>query len=225
MAALTHYLTNNSASVGSDLSDTDPGAEAYRSPVTGWIVSTGTTNRSPYANDVEQAAATFVDNTPPDGTLDTINGDFWTSPILNGDFASANWEVHACVRANTNGGAQDGNIYCRLFKGANQDGSGATEITGAAQTSTAYTNLATSATQDCVMTFNPGAFTLTNEYYFVQLACGRTGAGGMTSADVDFRIGNASALGSRVVTADFTPAAVTDSDTPYVGGGYYPAEG
>jgi hypothetical protein len=210
MAALTWYLTDNSVSVGSDLSDTDPGAEAARSPTTGWVVSTGSTNHSPYANDVEQAASTFADTNPPDGSLDTTNGDFWVSPApLSGDFANANWSIHFAARAGNNGGAQDGRMRCRLFRGANQDGSGATEITAAQQQGGLVTNLATSATQVSTATFNPGAITLTNEYIFVQLAWERTGAGGMTNSDVNVRIGNGSGTGSRVVTADFTAAAPT----------------
>lgn len=212
MAALTWYLTNNSVSNGSDLSETDPGAEAYRSPVTGWIVSTGATNHSPWENDVERAAATFIATTQPNGTLESIsgNGDFWTSPApLSGDFANANWSVHFACRAQTNGGAQDGRMRCRLFRGPNQDGSGATEITAAQQQGGLVTDLATSATQVSTATFNPGAFSITNEYIFVELAWERTGAGGMTTSDVNARIGNGSGTGSRVVTADFTAAAVS----------------
>jgi len=205
MPAITWYLTNNSVSVGSDLSLTDPGAEAFRAPVTGWVVATGATNRSEYFNDVERAAATFVNTNPPDGTLDTTNGDFWTSPtILNGDFAAANWVISFCVRANTAGGAQDGQAYARIFRGPNQDGSGATQITGAATAGTVVTNLATTATQTSTITINPGVFKVTFEYIFIQLAWGRTGAGGGATADVDLRIGNASAAGSRVVTSNFT---------------------
>jgi hypothetical protein len=205
MATITWYLTNNSASIGSDLSTSDPGAEAYRSPTTGWIVSTGSTNRSEYYNDVERAAATFSGTTVPDGTLDTTNGDFWVSPTtLNGSFASANWTISVCVRAQTVGGAQDGLAYARIFRGPNQDGSSATEVTSAATAGTTTTDLATSATQTSTITVNPGAFAVRNEYIFVQIAWERTGAGGMTTSDVNIRIGNASSAGSRVLTSDFT---------------------
>lgn len=203
MAALTGYLTNASVSVGSDLSTTDPGAEAYRSPVTGWIVGTGATNHSAWANDVEQASATFVDLLPPDGSLDTTNGDFWAWPTtLHGDFASANWNIHFGCQANTNGGAQDGRMRCRLFRGANQNGSSATEITAAQQSGGLVTNLAAGTTQVSTATFNPGAFSVTDEYVFVQIGWERTGAGGMASSDVNARIGGASSC--RVVTSDFT---------------------
>ena len=209
MAAITWYLTNSAASVHSDMSETDPGTEAFRSPVTGWVVSTGSTNRSEWFNDIERAASTFVGTTVPDGSIDTTNGDCWRSTnTYSGDFASANWVLSFCCRANTNGGTQDGLIYCRLFRSANADGSSATEITAAAQAGTAITDLNTT-TQTSTVTFNPGAFTVTGEYIFLQLAWERTGAGGMTTSDVNARIGNASGAGSRVVSANFTAAAVT----------------
>lgn len=207
MATITWYLTNNSVSVGSDLSLTDPGAEAYRSPVTGWVVSTGATNHSEYFNDVERAASTFTGTSVPDGSLDTTNGDFWVSPTpLTGDFASGTWNIHFACRANTVGGAQDGRIRVRLFRGPNQDGSGATEITAGQQNGGLVTDLATGTTQVSSASFNPGAFSVNNEYIFVQLAWERTGAGGMTTSDVNVRIGHGSSNGSRVITADFTAA-------------------
>jgi hypothetical protein len=207
MAAKTWYLTDASVSVGSDLSDSDPGTEAYRSPVTGWIVGTGSTNNSEWFNDTERASNTFTGTTVPDGTLDTSNGDFWVSPApLTGDFASGNWTVNLAVRANTGGDTQDGNLVCRLFRGANQDGTSAVEITSAQQSGGAVTNLLTSATQVSTATFNPGAFSVSNEYIFIQLAWHRTGAASMTQYDVNARIGNASGEGSSVVTSDFTTA-------------------
>lgn len=203
-SSLTWYLTNASVSVGSDLSLTDPGAEAFRSPVTGWIVGTGNNNTAPWNNDVELAATAFADTSHPDGSLDTTNGDFWTSPApLTGSFSADNWTVSVCVRANTSGSATDGRARCRLFRGANQDGSSATEITGAAQTGTTVTDVNQSATGTSTITFNPGAFSVSNEYIFIQIAWERTGAGGMAGDDVNARIGNASGGGSRVVTAPF----------------------
>src|ERR1043165_8762520 len=148
MAAITWYLTNNSVGPGSDLSLTDPGAEAYRSPVTGWIVGTGSTNHSEWFNDTERAANTFTGTTVPDGSLDTTNGDFWVSPtVLSGTFDSANWAVKFGCRGNTGGDTQDGRIRCRLFRGPNQDGSSATEITAGHQQGSLVTDLLTSATQ------------------------------------------------------------------------------
>jgi hypothetical protein len=94
--------------------------------------------------------------------------------------------------------------YARIFRGPNQDGTGATEVTASATAGGATTNLATTATQTSAVSINPGAFSVRNEYIFIQLAWGRTGAGGMSTDDVNIRIGNASAAGSRVLTSDFT---------------------
>lgn len=212
MAALTWYATNNLASVHQEMSETDPGTEAYASPVTGWVVSTGGTNHAAFDSQVEVAASAFVDAAPPDGSIDTTNGDCLRSATTySGDFASANWNVHFACRANNNGGAQDGRMRCRLFRSANVDGSGATEITGAQQQGGLVTNLATSATQVSTATFNPGAFTVNAEYIFIQLAWERTGAGGMSTSDVNMRIGNGSGTGTRVISSNFTVASPTGS--------------
>jgi hypothetical protein len=204
---MTWYVTNNlgDGSPHQAMSETDPGTEAYASPVTGWIVSTGATNHSPYDAQVEQAAATFVNTTPPDGSIDTAAGDCWrTDRPYVGDFASANWNVHFACRANTGGDTQDGRIRIRLFRGNINDGNGATEITAGHIQGGLVTNLLTSATQVSTATFNPGAFTVNGEFIFVQLAWERTGAAGMTTYDVNMRIGNASGTGSRVISSDFT---------------------
>src|SRR5690349_10989099 len=64
----------------------------------GWIVSTGTTNRSKWASGTgsgtERAASTFDATTYPNGTLDTTLFDAWrTTNTYSGSFSSANWTV------------------------------------------------------------------------------------------------------------------------------------
>jgi hypothetical protein len=208
MAAITWYATNNLVSVHQEMSTTDPGTEANASPQTGWVVGTGATLHSPFDAQSNQASTTFTATTDPDGTPNTGAGagDCLRSTLpLTGSFASANWQVHFCVRGVTQAGTQDGRIRFRLLRGANADGSGATDISGSQQQGSLVTNLLTSATQDSTLTFNPGAINVANEYIFVQLAWERTGAGGMTTTDVAMRIGNASGNGTRVISADFTP--------------------
>lgn len=204
MAAKTWFATSSLASVHQEMSETDPGTEVTASPTTGWVVSTGASGTAPFNSQVEQAATTFT-GTHPDGSIDTTAGDCLRSTnAYTGSFASANWTVYFAARATTVGGAQDGRMLCRLFRSANADGSGATEITGAAQTGSTVTNLATSATQVSSVAFNPGAFSVSGEYIFVQLAWERTGAGGMTTSDVNMRVGNTSGSGTRVVSSNFT---------------------
>jgi hypothetical protein len=70
------------------------------------------------------------------------------------------------------------------------------------------TNVSTSADFDSNLTFNPGAFSISAQYLFFQIAWERTGAGGMTTSDIDFRTGSSGSVGTRVLTADFTPTEV-----------------
>jgi hypothetical protein len=204
MAAKTFYATNSKASVYQELSETDPGTEAYASPVTGWIGSTGSTNRSEFRPQTERASSTFDATTYPDGSLDTSNGDgFRTTNTYTGTFDSGNWVFHFCVRSNTNTGCS-GKVHVRIFRSTNANGSSATEITSGDNAGTTVTSLASSVTQDSSVTVNPGSVTLTNEYLFFQVAWERTGGGGMTSSDIDMRVGNASSNGTRVVTPNFT---------------------
>lgn len=209
MPAKTWYLTDNSVSIGSDLSETDPGAEGYRSPITGWAVGTGSIDHASYFNDVERTSSNFSGTTQPDGTLNTTSGDFWVSPdTLTGTFDAGNWNIHFSVRANTSPGAT-GRMRCRLFRGANQDGSSATEITAAQQQGGVVTSLSSLATQVSTATFDPGSFSVSSEYIFIQLAWERTGAAGMSTSDVNVRIGDGSGTGSKVVSTNFTATVIT----------------
>jgi hypothetical protein len=204
MAALTWYATSSLADVHQQMSETDPGTEVTASPVTGWIAGNATGNHSPLNSQVEQALATFTATTDPDGTIDTTTGDcFRSANTYTGSFASANWEVRFAARATTATGCS-GRIRCRLLRSANANGSSATEITSGQQTAgTSISSLQTGTTQTTVATFNPGAFSVTNEYIFIQLAWERTGAGGHNNSDVNMRVGNASGAGTRVVSANF----------------------
>ena len=208
MAAKTWYATNNLAGTAhQEMSETDPGTEATSSPQTGWVVGTGATNHASFDAQSNVAAASFTATTQPDGTPVTTAGAgdcLRSTTTYSGSFAAASWQVHFCVRGVTQAGTQDGRIRFRLLRGANADGSGATEITAAQQQGSLVSNLLTSATQDSNLTFSPGAFSVTNEYIFVQLAWERTGAGGHSTTDVAMRIGNASSAGTRVISADFT---------------------
>jgi hypothetical protein len=174
---------------------------------TGWVVGTGATNRSKLEAATERSSSTFDANTYPTGGLDTTLKDaFRSENPYSGSFASGNWVFHFVVRAVSVGGAQDGAIRFRLWK-ADADGSNATEITAAIQSASTVTNVSTSADFDSTLTVNPGAFSISNQYLFVQIAWERTGAGGMTTADIDFRTGSSSTVGTRITTSDFTAAA------------------
>lgn len=210
MAAKVWYMV---PSVLAGLVTTSPGAEAYASGPTGWIVSTGAgPDYSSLAMGGERAATTFGATVQPDGSLDIVNGDFFVSEAAyTGTFAAANWTIDFAVRAQTGGGAHDGNAGFRLFRMSSSDGAGTNvEITAGVQVGSTVTNLATSATQKSSVTFNPGSFSVTNEFIGIQVGWKRTGAGAMTSDDVNLRVGT----GASVVTSsDFSLGATTHATT------------
>lgn len=222
MPAKTWFVTSSLASVHQDMSETDPGAEAYASPVYGWIVSAGAgPDYSKADAQVEQTSATFGATVEPDGSIDVTVGDCWrTTNTYNGTFDTGNWVFHCCVRAQTNGGTQDGRAAFRLFRGANADGTGATEITSARQVGSNTVDLLTTVTQDSTVTVNITGFSVTNEYLFVQLGWERQGGGSMTNSDVNIRVGNTSSNGSRVESPNFTLALITgwirETNQPYL---------
>ncbi|HMF86505.1 MAG TPA: hypothetical protein VK575_00390, partial [Gemmatimonadaceae bacterium] len=217
MVAKTWYVTNNLAGTAhQEMSESSPGAEATASPQTGWVVGTGATLHAKF--DAQSSPSTFSGTTVPASPLVTTAGagDCWrTTNAYTGTFASANWNVHFAARGVTQAGTQDGRIRVRLYRGANADGSSATEITSAHQQGGLITNLLTSATQTSTATFNPGSFSVSNEYIFVQLAWERTGAGGMSTTDVAMRIGVTT--GSRVISSDFSETISGAGDADGVG--------
>lgn len=202
MAVKNYYLTATTADGWRTI---DEATQAAATNADGWIVSTGATNHAEYAVGVERAATTFTATIAPDGTLDTTLKDAFrsTSP-LTGRFASGSWQFNFVVRAVTNAGTQNGRIRFRMIK-ANADGSNATEIT-LGQQSAGLTGAIANTTADFTSTvsFNPGAFTILDQYLFIQIAWERTAAGAMTSSDVNWRTGSSTSAGTRIVTADFT---------------------
>lgn len=211
MAAITWYLTSNLAGTAQqEMSEVDPGAEAFASPVYGFI--TGTVAATNYASadaQTEVPSASFGATAQPDGSIVTTAnaGDCWRSTnTYNGTFATANWTAHLCIRANTSaGGTSRGRV--RVFSGPNADGSGATERTAAAQVCSTVTP-ATGTTTDSTLAFSVTGWTTSGaEYIFIQIGWETVTAGGMTTNDENFRVGNASGLGSRMISASFTSAA------------------
>jgi hypothetical protein len=209
MAAKIYYLMNAADANGwQSLNDGTPQAAVVIGG--GWVVSTGAVNHSAFEQGVERAATTFVNTTPPaaGGPGVTLNESFRSQNSLNGDFASANWVFHFVVIAVSNGGSQDGRVRFRIYK-ADADGTNATEITAAQQQASIVIDVTTSVGLDSTLTVNPGAFTITNQFLFIQVAWERTGAGAMTNSDIHFITGIVGPDGTRIDTSDFTPAAVT----------------
>jgi hypothetical protein len=203
MAAQTWFMVN-----AADANGWQALSESTQSAVNsaaGWVVGTGATNHSELAANSERASTTFTGTTVPDGTLDTSLKDAFRSPrLLKGNFASGNWTFQFAVRSPTQGGAADGRIRFRIIR-ADADGGNAVEITAAQQQASAVTNVGSAADSNSTLTVNPGAFSIFNQYIFIQAAWERTGAGGMTTTNIRLRTGSAATpTGTVITTADFT---------------------
>lgn len=195
----------------------------------GWVVGTGSTNSSSFQSaGGDRASSTFTANTVPDGTLDTTLKDAFRSQFAwTGSFAAGNWTFQFAVVSTVQSGAADGAIVFRILK-ADADGANATEITTAQVTTTTATNVA-GTDVNISATWAAPAWTITNQYIFVQVAWKRTGAGGMTTTNIRLRTGSSSTVGTTGLTAAFTPGpldvslfdtlALTENVTPEVSGG------
>ena len=203
MAQVRWYL-NNSLLDGWAL--VDQTAATAATTAYGWNVGTGATFSSELQSaGGDRASTTFTANTVPDGTLDTTLKDAFRSQFAqNGSFAAGDWTFQFAVVSPTQGGAADGQIVFRILK-ANADGSSATEITSGQQAASVVTNVASSPDSNSSATISLGAFTITNQYLFIQVAWKRTGAGGMTSTNIRLRTGSSSTVGTTGLTADYTP--------------------
>lgn len=193
----------------------------------GWVVGTGSTFSSELESNVERASTTFVANTVPDGTLDTTLKDAARSQFAwTGDFAAGNWTFQFAVVSTVQSGAADGQIVFRVLK-ADANGANATEITSAQQAASIVSNVAGTDLNSSA-TISLPAFSLLNQYLFVQIAWKRTGAGGMTTTNIRLRTGSTTTVGTTGLTGDFTlkvfaatiaPTAVVNS--PTVAGGSF----
>lgn len=231
MAALSYYLQDAATSGAGNAAGweaIDTATVGAATLATGWVVGTGSTNHSELASRAERASATFTGTTVPDGTLDTTLKDAFRSvSALTGNFASANWVFDFVVQSPTNGGAADGRIRFRIIR-ADADGANAVEITSAQQQASLLTNVTTSDA-DSTLTVNPGAFSITNQYLFIQIAWERTGAGGMTTTNIRFRSGSATTTGTRLTTSSFSPThpttgALTGASSTVVGSAAHKAK-
>ena len=214
MAAETWYYngtTYGSAPAWQVFSNTDPGTENFVSPTTGWTVGTGATNRSKFQTGVLRAATTFDATTYPNGTPDTTTLDciYVQTFTTTEQYDAGTWTLTFCVRSAVLGGAA-GRIHARMFidTSTTHQGAPVIEVTSGDQVGSIVT-LSTTATVDSVVTFTTSTPTvLNNAQLLLQLAWERTTAGGMTTADVQVRQGNASGHGTRFTTPNVGPIPV-----------------
>jgi hypothetical protein len=159
---------------------------------TGWNVdSLVSPNTSRMSAGVERAAGTFGATTQPDSGPDNTLGDSFRTSQMSASFPSGNWFLSIPVIAVTSGAFQNGMFNFKMWKSANADGSSPTSLMVSHEQTSIATLLSVSAEQVLVKVFNPGAFTLTNEYLFLQLAWNVANPSGSTSPfdDVLIRVG------------------------------------
>jgi len=203
----TWYMTNATGNGYQELSETAPGS-GTSSPNVGWTVAkVAASNFSDLQAGTERASGTFGATVLPGTTFVTSRG--FRTDAFTISFTSANWTFTFEVTAVSAAAGQDGRFGLRMWRSVNADGTSATQITSARQVTTSFTDLGTGATTEISVTFNPGAFSLANEFLFVALAHEITGASTSNSADVILRIG---ANETRIVSAPFAQT-VSPSDS------------
>ena len=168
---LTLYASNpeQSGSSAGLLTLTQPGASTS---TTGWIQGLlGATQYSRQSFRQERANATFASTAQPSGEPLGLAQDSWRiSATTTGDFSAGTWYSSVSVIAVTSGGFQDGRARFRLWRSGNADGTTATEITAGTMVGSLVTNLSTTVAQSSSASTQIGAFSVANEYVFLQVA-------------------------------------------------------
>jgi hypothetical protein len=127
----------------------------------------------------------------------------WRSEVtFNGTFANTNWTLAFRVRAQGAASAQTGSVKIRIWRSANADGSGATQLTAAVLTGTTTAALSTTVSGTSTVTWSaPGTQRLTSEYLWVQCEWNTVVASGSNSGDSVFYVESAGVI----TTPDFAP--------------------
>jgi hypothetical protein len=126
---------------------------------------------------VERSSASFGGTAQPSGAPDNTLGDcFRTQNPLSGTFIAGVWVFLFTLRAVSAAGGQDGRIRVRVWKSANANGSGATEITSGTSPLSSVTDLAVGVDQNSTGGVTLPQITLNSEYLFFQVAWEITGA-------------------------------------------------
>lgn len=186
-------------------------AVAQTTSASGWVV--GKTGAGNYANLVQGViGGTFSTTIVPNATAPTVDNSYaatavYTPPTLlnstdsistlyeyNGYFPSGTWTFNFPVIATVGGGAQDGNIGIRIFKGLRSGTAWAsvTELTSpsARLAGTTVTNVTTTTAQTTTVTW-AGApiIQLNNEFLIIKVGWQISGAGGANNSNLVLRYG------------------------------------
>lgn len=207
MSILTLYC-GNPLQAGSNAGLLTPTVPAASTSTTGWTVATASINYSRLSYNVERASGTFNAPQEPSGAPTSQAPDCYRiSAATTGDFSAGTWYSSLSVIAVTAGTTHDGRALFRLWRASSSSAVSPTQISSSIMTGTLIANLTTTVAQSSAASIQVGAFSLANEYLFLQCAWQRTGAGGSSTNDVLLRYGSMGTIhGTGLVTADFTPA-------------------
>ena len=207
MSILTLFCANPKQSGSSALllTLTNPGASTS---TTGWgVADVNAATFSRMTATIERPRLEFQATAQPSGgPLNAAEDCFRISDATTGDFSPGTWYSSLSVIAVTSGGDQDGRLSCRIWRSANADGTSATEVTQGRMVGSNVTNLATTVAQSSSASTRVAAFSLTNEYLFMQVAWENNSLVATNTRDALIRFGSlAQTNGSGLITADFTP--------------------
>ena len=204
MAGKTFYPLNTKFAGVEHLEMQDGGAAPSTATMsTGWTVGTTAVGRySRMDSTTERATATFSATVQPSGAPSNSLGDCFMAGPYTGNIGAGLWTLNFPVIAVTQGDYQAGRIRVRLWRSTNASGASATEIASGSTPGTSVSKLTTAAAQTSIVSLSPGAFSLTNEYLFVQIAWEITGTG-IAGCDVLLRKGSA----ASITTPEFTTGA------------------
>lgn len=202
MAALTLYGNNGALGPGyNTLSLSDA---TYLNLAQGWTVgTTAAGNYSVLQGNTIRAAGTF------DGTAPTTFSQYGyrTDWPISGSFANTDWSALLSARSGPTYYDMQGKVGFRLWRSANANGSGATQITnGWNMCADAIEFTAINQVVTKTVTWSPGGVvTLTNEYLWQEILWEITTAAANAAAIVYFP--EQAAANLALTTPDFTAAS------------------
>jgi hypothetical protein len=165
------------------------------------VGTTAAGNYAKYFRNTQRQAADFNTSVQPDGVIDNVHGDcLRTQNAYTGSFAAGNWTISFGLRPNTVHVGTTATLRARMFRSKDPGGAGAVELTASPLVTANFDGSNTSA-QSLNVTWSPGAFSLSGEYLFFELALNITGAGNLTTYTWILQTG---AAVSQITTTDFS---------------------
>lgn len=146
---------------------------AASTSTTGWTVGGGTgVSYSRQTYNAEVPGANFTATVQPSSGPIGSGQDCWRFGPSTGTFSLGTWYSSVSVIAVTSGTTQDGRARIRLWRSNNADGTVATEITASSgvMVGSFVTDLTTTVAQSSAASARIAAFSVVNEYIFMQVA-------------------------------------------------------